>query len=146
MWCQTITDDDDDATSAKDGLAAIGSAAKRVKYLKHADHPDDAFYQIGSNADPAVIGNLHELAEELGLPFSSRCWPTVLSTKPPDLRATMCPTPKAEGHRKRRKQKHAAINFTPKLKSKYVIKLSDYRKRYPQQPAAASAQGPSAGK
>ena len=134
-------DDGDEDKSQGKGKTEIGSCRGRVTWLKHVDHADWCWYKIGSAKDSMVIGPLDKLAEFLNLGHDKRCWPVALSSKPDDLRCTMCPTPTLVGHSSKNKKMHAKVAMNAATRKEYTRTMSAYKTLYPRQPTTPSAPG-----
>ena len=132
-------DGDADDKGSGDKASAIGSCGKRVKWLTHSGHKDKDYYAVGTGDDPKVMGPLRELAKELKVEYSSRCWVVICSSKPDALKSTMCDEVGKVGHTSKTKKMHSLIRMKASTRKKFCRPMSEYLKKYPRQPASGGA-------
>ena len=96
---------------------AIGALRNKVKWLD----TENRFYAITKS----VVGDLKELADEVGVDFDKRCWPVMCSLKAENDRCELCPTP--DLHKSRKTGMHKPVKLPKGWQKKYLHAREDFR-------------------
>ena len=115
---------------------AIGSCANKIKVC--AANPD--YYQIGK----CILGPISEFCAENNLDGDKICVTCTMSTKPDDLKCTMCLHKDSVGHSTRNTMQHRPVKLKKGWQQRYMRPVSGFEVPLPRQPVspaqAASAQ------
>ena len=111
-------DDGELDPSLTEKAPVIGRRGNLVKFSD--DNPD--YYTVSDD----VYGPISELAAECKVDVKARCWPVMLSSKPPDHRCEMCPCSTTSKHTTAATGMHKPVKLPQGWRKKYMRKRAGF--------------------
>ena len=113
-----------------DNLPKIGRRKAQVKWL------DENYFSIGDT----TFGPISTLAQLVGVTPKARCWPVMVSEKPPVARCTLCCEPADARHKTRDTLAHKAVALPSNWKADHARPASGFVLPQPSEAAAGGDQ------
>ena len=118
------TEEEADAEEGKAKGKGVEKKEKAIGALKHKVvwlDTENRYYAITKS----VMGDLKELAAEVGVDFDKRCWPVMCSMKAENDRCELCPCP--DLHKSRKTGMHKPVTLPKGWQKNYVHRREGFQ-------------------